>query len=112
MTKELKEKFFDVRVVDRYKNKGIISQSDIEEHYNNLPNDEDNFELVMIEEDDIGMGDTLSEEEIQAMPAMTEEGIDDFEFMDDNSTSQITEEQTESPSQSYSDPNIDKDTLD
>lgn len=84
MTKSYEEKHFDVRTMDRYLQKGAISQSDIKEHMDALPNDEENFELIMIEDDDIGLGDTLTDEEIQSMPAMTEDSIDNFDFMTEN----------------------------
>lgn len=82
MTKQLQDKFFDVRVVNRYLNKGAITEKDVKNHFKDLPNDQDNFELVLIEEDDIGVGDTLSEEELKSMPAITEENIDNFDFME------------------------------
>ena len=81
MSKSIQEKHFDVRVMNRYMQKGVISKQDIEAHYTNLPNDENNFDLVMIEDDEIGMGDELSEEEISSMPEMTEDSIDNFDFM-------------------------------
>lgn len=83
MSKNLQEKHFDIRVVNRYLKNGNITEKDLKEHYKSLPNDEDNFELVMIEEDDIGIGETLSEEELQSMPAITEDNIDNFDFMDE-----------------------------
>ena len=84
MSKEIQEKHFDIRVVKRYLAKGAISQSDLKNHYDSLPNDETNFELVMIEDDDIGVGEELSDAEIEAMPAMTEDNIDNFDFMEKN----------------------------
>lgn len=83
MSKEIQEKHFDVRVVNRYLKKGTLTPKDLESHYASLPNDEGNFELSVITEDDddIGLGDELSDEEIEAMPAMTEDNIDDFDFI-------------------------------
>lgn len=80
MSKDLLEKHFDVRVVNRYLKKGALTQKDIDDHYASLPNDDGNFELVMLEDDDLA-GDSLSDAEIEAMPAMTEDSIDDFDFM-------------------------------
>lgn len=87
VSKQTQEKFFDVRVVDRYLKRGVISEQDIQNHFKHLPNDEDNFELVMIEEDEIGVGE-LSEEELKSLPAITEENINDFEFLERNQESQ------------------------
>lgn len=81
----LPEKFFDVRTMARYAQKGLISAKDIEEHYKVLPNDEGNFELSIIEDDDIGIGEELSEDELKALPPMTEDDIDNFDFMEKSS---------------------------
>ena len=83
------EKYFDVRVVGRYIKKGTISDGDVDTFKSALPNDEDNFELVMIEEDDIGIGDELSEEELKAMPTITEDNIDNFDFLEDESSDDL-----------------------
>ena len=84
MTKELDEKFFDVRVVKRYLKKGSITPKDVDEHLKTLPNDQDNFEMVMFEEDDIGVGSDLSEEDLKSMPEITEDNIDNFDFLENH----------------------------
>lgn len=81
MSKDLLEKHFDVRVVNRYLKAGQLSKKDVDDHFAALPNDEGNFELVMLEDDDLNDGDSLSEAEIEAMPAMTEDSIDNFDFI-------------------------------
>lgn len=88
----LPEKFFDVRTMSRYARKGNISAKDVEEHYKALPNDEDNFELSIIEDDDIGVGEELSEDELQALPPMTEDEIDNFDFLGKDSEDSDKEE--------------------
>lgn len=80
---KLPEKYFDLRTRDRYIKKNLISKKDVESYLSDLPNDEDNFELSMFEDDDeIGLGEALSEEELQAMPEITEDNIDDFGFLE------------------------------
>jgi hypothetical protein len=88
----LPEKFFDVRTMTRYARKGNISAKDIDEHYKALPNDEGNFELSIIEDDDIGVGEELSEDELKALPPMTEDDIDNFDFMGKSSEDSDQEE--------------------
>lgn len=83
MSKEIAEKYLDKRVSHRYVTKGTINKKDVESYLKELPNDEDNFDLVMFEEDDIGVDGELSDEELEAMPAMTEDKIDNFDFMED-----------------------------
>ena len=82
----LPEKFFDVRTMSRYARKGSISAKEIEDHYKALSNDEGNFELSIIEDDDIGVGEELSEEELKALPPITEDDIDNFDFLDKSAT--------------------------
>lgn len=82
MSKQIEEKLLDIRTVDRNIKNGLLTQKDVDQYNKNIPNDEDNFELIMIEEDDIGIGDTLTEEELKSMPAITEENIDNFDFME------------------------------
>lgn len=89
----LPEKFFDVRTMSRYARKGNISAKDIEDHYKALPNDEDNFELSILEDDDdIGVGEELSEDELKALPPMTEDDIDNFDFLGKDSEDSDKEE--------------------
>jgi hypothetical protein len=83
MSKTLEERHFDVRTVNRYLKKGSVTKTELEAHYKALPNDEDNFELSILDEDEIGIGEELSEEELSAMPEITEENLDTFE--DDSS---------------------------
>jgi hypothetical protein len=83
MEKNLDSKCFDVRTRNRYQSNGEISKKDVDNYFKELPNEEENFELVMIVEDDIGLGDQLTEEELNAMPNMTEENINNFDFLDE-----------------------------
>ncbi len=83
MTKNADSKYFDVRTRERYLKSGQISQKEIDQQLKSLPDDEANFELVMVEEDDIGLGDSLSDEELNSMPNMTEDNIDNFDFLED-----------------------------
>lgn len=92
-TKELDEKYFDLRTRERYLKKGVINQPDVDAHLKNLPNDEDNFELVMITEDEIGVGQELTDEEIKAMPAITEENLDNFDFIEESSDKEYNDEE-------------------
>lgn len=75
------EKYYDVRTVDRYLKKGLIKKADLESYLKKLPNDEDNFELSVLD-DELGVGDALSEEEIKNLPPMSEDDIDNFDFLD------------------------------
>ena len=85
MSQKLSEKHFDIRTVDFYLRKNTVTKQDVEKHFKDLPNDEDNFEVVMIDnDDDIGLGDKLSEEELKAMPEITEDNIDNFDFLNED----------------------------
>ncbi len=82
MSQKLSEKHFDIRTVDFYLKKKLVSKQDVEKHMKDLPNDENNFEVVLFDNDDeIGLGDKLSEEELEAMPKITEDNINDFDFL-------------------------------
>jgi hypothetical protein len=76
------EKHFDVRSVNYYLKKGVITKKDVESYTAQLPNDEDNFELMVFEDDDLDLGDDFSEADLQAMDPITEENIDNFDFLD------------------------------
>ncbi|MBU0505110.1 MAG: hypothetical protein ABII18_03260 [bacterium] len=98
MEKNIDSKCFDVRTRTRYQTNGEISTKDVDHYFKELPNDEENFELVMIVEDDIGLGDQLTEEELNSMPKMTEENINNFDFLDDkipDMANELPEEDTE-----------------
>ncbi len=94
MTKNIENKYFDIRTRGRYLKSGEISQKDVDQYLKQLPNDEENFELVMIEEDDIGLGEQLSEEELKSMPSITEENINNFDFLEEE-VSDTTQESPE-----------------
>lgn len=85
--KNLNEKHFDVRTVNHYLKKGLITKKDVESFVSALPNDEDNFELMVFEDDDLGLDGTFSEADLQAMEPITEENIDNFDFLDKVSSS-------------------------
>ncbi len=82
MSKPIDEKYYDVRTMHRYIKKGIVSKADAESHLQSLPNDEDNFELSVLDEDDLGVGESLSDAEIENLPPMSEEDIDNFDFLE------------------------------
>lgn len=46
------EKFYDVRVSERYIKEGIISKKQYEDHIKNLPDAEDKSEVLVIEEEE------------------------------------------------------------
>lgn len=83
MSQKLSDKHFDVRTVDFYMKQKIVSKQDVEKHMKDLPNDEHNFEVALFDSDDeIGLGDRLSDEELKAMPEITEDNINNFDFLD------------------------------
>lgn len=92
MNKNLDEKFFDVRTLGRYLQKGVITRQDVQNHLKSLPNDENDFKLVMFEEDDIGLGEELTEEELKSMPEITEDNIDNFDFLEDSANQENSKE--------------------
>ncbi|MBF0104069.1 MAG: hypothetical protein HQM16_01970 [Deltaproteobacteria bacterium] len=95
MAKNIDTRYLDKRIRENYLKKGIISESDINAYLKDLPNEENNFELVMITDDEIGVGDELSDEEISSMPEITEDNIDNFDFEDDlenNAAEQTTKD--------------------
>lgn len=77
------EKLFDVRTVDFYLKKGLITREDLEKHLKSVPNDEDNFELTVLQEDDDYGYTEFSEDDIKSMPPLSEDDIDNFDFLDD-----------------------------
>jgi hypothetical protein len=79
--KNFAEKHFDVRTQAHYQRKGLITKKDLEDFSSKLPNDEDNFELMVFEEDDLDLGD-FSEDELNSMAPITEENINNFDFLD------------------------------
>lgn len=82
MSQKLSEKHFDVRTVDFYLKKKTVTKQDVEKHMKDLPNDENNFEVALFDGDDeIGLGAQLSDEELKAMPEITEDNIDNFDFL-------------------------------
>jgi hypothetical protein len=82
MSKPVDEKYYDVRTMDRYLTKGLIKKSDVETHLKSLPNDEDNFELSVLDDDELGIGEVLSDDEIEKLPPMSEDDIDNFDFLE------------------------------
>lgn len=46
------EKFYDVRVSERYIKEGVISKKQYEDHIKNLPDAEDKSEVLVIEEEE------------------------------------------------------------
>ncbi len=80
MTKDADPKIFDTRVIDRNIKKGLITKKDYDVYLKQLANDEDNFDLVPIEDENAE--GPLSEEEIKAMPEMTPEQIENFDFLE------------------------------
>jgi hypothetical protein len=82
-TKSLEEKHFDVRTMSRYVKKGTLKKSDVESYLKALPNDEENFELTVFDDDGLGFGSEMSDEEVANLPPMSEEDIDKFDFLED-----------------------------
>lgn len=84
MTKILDDKHFDQRTIERYLKKGLISKADVSQFLENLPNDEDNFELTTFEEEEQSLDSEflLSEDEIANMPPISEDEINNFDFME------------------------------
>ena len=83
MSKPIDEKYFDVRTMSRYVRQGRVKKEDINTHLKNLPNDEDNFALSTLDDDDMGVGDVLTDAELEKLPPMSEEDIDNFDFLDE-----------------------------
>jgi len=46
------EKFYDVRVSERYIKEGVINKKQYEDHIKNLPDAEDKSEVLVIEEEE------------------------------------------------------------
>lgn len=82
MAQGITEKYLDRRVRERYLKKGLITPKELEQHLKALPNDEDNFELTTFVDDELGVGDELSEDELKNMSPMSESDINDFNFTD------------------------------
>lgn len=80
------EKYFDVRAVDFYLKKGVISRDEIDKYHKALPNDEENFELTVLQEDDDMNMVGFSEDDIKSMPPLSEDDIDNFDFLNDKSS--------------------------
>lgn len=83
MSKTIEQKHVDVRTMQRYLKKGLIKKSEVDTYLKSLPNEEDNFELTVFEDDDLGLGD-MSDEEMASMAPMSEEDIDKFDFIDED----------------------------
>jgi hypothetical protein len=83
MSKAIEQKYVDVRTMHRYLKKGLVKKSEVDTYLKSLPNEEDNFELTVFEDDDLGLGD-MSDEEMAAMPPMSEEDINKFDFVDED----------------------------
>lgn len=71
-----KERYFDLRTRERYLKKGLTTQKEIDSYLKNLPNEEKNFELTTFDDDDLGIGNPLSEEDLKNMPPISEDEID------------------------------------
>ena len=105
----MKEKHYDIRTRNRYLKKGTITEKDVKTFIDALPNDEDNFELSMLDdEDEFALGDTLSEEELQAMPEITEADIDNFDFLENKESQSDSENSFEAASQESDDTSFSK----
>lgn len=83
MAQNIDEKLLDRRTRERYLSKGLITQKDIEQHLKSIPNDEENFELATFEEDEFGMDEDLTEDDIKNMPPIEEDQIENFDFLDE-----------------------------
>lgn len=82
MAQDIPEKYLDRRIRERYLKKGLVTKKEVEQHLKALPNDEHNFELTTFAEDDLGIGNELSEEDLKNMPPMSEDDINNFDFVD------------------------------
>lgn len=60
MSTELKEKHFDVRLVSRFQKRGVVKDGDLQKHMSDLPNDEDNFDLVPFEDEEVFIDETFT----------------------------------------------------
>lgn len=60
MSPEFKEKHFDVRLQNRFKKRGVVTDSDVQKHLSDLPNDEDNFDLVPFEDEEVFIDETFA----------------------------------------------------
>ncbi len=50
--KKQDERLFDLRTLDAYQSRGVLKPSDYDKYLKSLPDDEGNYELVVIEEDE------------------------------------------------------------
>ena len=87
MANDIPEKYLDRRTRERYLKKGLVSPKEFDQYLKALPNDEGNFELASFIDDELGVGDELSEEELENLPPIREEDINDFEFLKDKKES-------------------------
>lgn len=46
------EKLFDLRTLDAFQSRGVLKPADYEKYLKSLPDDEGNYDTVLIEEDD------------------------------------------------------------
>jgi hypothetical protein len=85
MSKDFDEKKFDTRVIERQLKKGLLSRKDYDAYLKQLPNDEDNFEIVPIVDESTETA-SFTEDEIKSMPDMKPEDIENFDFLEKKTT--------------------------
>ena len=59
------EKLYDIRTLDAFQSRGIVKPADYEKYLKALPDDEGNYDTVLIEEED-DFEDSSSEEDDDA----------------------------------------------
>jgi len=57
------EKLFDLRTLDNFQSRGLVKPADYEKYLKTLPDDEGNYELCVLEEDEDLEDDEAPEEE-------------------------------------------------
>jgi len=57
------EKLYDLRTLDAYQSRGVVKPSDYEKYLKTLPDEEGNFEHVVIEEDEVEEANSEAPEE-------------------------------------------------
>lgn len=59
------EKLYDIRTLDAFQSRGIVKPADYDKYLKALPDEEGNYDTVLIEEDD-EFGDSTSDEDSSA----------------------------------------------
>jgi hypothetical protein len=57
------EKLFDIRTLDAYQSRGVVKPAEFDKYLKALPDDEGNYDIVLIEEDEEILEEEAEDEE-------------------------------------------------